>query len=304
MSPLRVRPLLLAALLTLVVAAPSASAGETDTFRFEPVPVGGAARSVFRPALAPGGSASDTARLQNLTDREVTVRVAPADVSVDPDGVVTVAPSGAEPTAAGAWLTVPEGSDAIVLAPRAAVDVPFEVARPADDVAGGTAALVAAEVGDAPAGGGVEVSVRVALLVQVAGEARGGVTLEDVALDVPVSLVPGSATVTATLRNGGTEAVRLTPRAAVTGLTGRVWELVGDPVEVAAGDAAPVTLAWTTVPRLGAAVVPRVEATTTAGAVAGTGPRAVVLPLWLVAVAELAAVRIVLRAWLRERRRA
>jgi hypothetical protein len=99
----------------------------------------------------PGALLRGTARVSNLSDRSVTVRLQPADVTNATNGNADYA--AARPAHAGRWLRL--GAKRVRLAPGAARAVAFTVRVPADAAGGshyaGVVATDAAEVASASA---------------------------------------------------------------------------------------------------------------------------------------------------------
>ncbi|MBW3578982.1 MAG: DUF916 domain-containing protein [Actinobacteria bacterium] len=283
----------LVAAVGLVISAPPADAGETDTFRLQPYPleVGGDVRRAFQLSVEPGATVTDAVELTNLTDQPRRFRLYPADASTDPQtGATAVTAAGASLKGVGSWIDV-ERSD-VAVAPGARELVSFSVARPAGTAATGTGAVVAEEVREAATGPGIDVVFRVAILVDLSGKAAS-LTVDAPNLTVPVALLPSSGTVGTTLHNETLQPVTSTVHFAVHSLTGRSWALQPVTVELAPGERLRVEQDWEAVPRWGGVLRASAEATWSGGAISAQGPRALHPPPWLLAVVILAlAVRV------------
>lgn len=277
---------LLALLFALQVLQSTSHAGETDTFRFEPHPlqVQGQERRAFRFDVPAGGGVTDSVALTNKTDEVRTFRVYGADAAERSEGI-EVEPYGANDDGVGAWITMREPD--ITLLPRESRTIPFTVSRPGDQHAAGLGAVVAEEVREAPKEGGIEVIFRLAIVIQISGDAVG-VRVSEPSLDIPVDPIPSRGTATARVSNGTLQEVDAHVTLEVQSLTGSVWTLPPADVRLGPGASEVVEVPWTTVPRWGG--VFRVQATAEweAGAVTTRGPRRLYPPLWLVALAIVA----------------
>ena len=271
--------------MSTVIAAP-ASAGETDTFRFEPSPVevDGQVRRTFEGAIPPGTAVRDAVALTNKTDETRTFRVFAADAREDPDtGRTGVGSFGAEPTGVGAWISLDGGNSREVTLPgQQRVEIPFEIARPADATIGGLAALVAEEVSQGD-GSGIEVSFRVAILVDARGEpgSEPGLRITELHLDAPLQLLPRNATVRATVLNETSRPTSVEVVFTIEALFGSTWELPAGSFDLGPGQEASIETPWLTVPQTGAVVELSADATWRGGAVVQRTGRTVIMPLWL-----------------------
>jgi GTPase len=272
----------------VVVLAPAARAGETDTFRFEPWPVQvqGHERRTFAFDAAPGETVTDAVRLTNTTDTQRTFRVYAAAAHQDAAGNITPDPYRPDPQSAGAWIAVDGGDELQIDAHDAAV-VTFRVRRPADQPAEGLAAVVAEELAEPSAGAGIQVVYRIAIVVRFGGEATG-LEVGRPVVDLPLALMPSAGEVAVMLTNTTLEPVTATLALEVDGLTGTRWSL--DPVqaELNAGESREVRVPWTSVPRWGGLLRATAAITWERGTIEVAGARRPHPPLWLVALCILA----------------
>lgn len=295
---------LLVVVLSLAIGPVRANAGETETFRLQPHPleVQGQERRTFTFDVPVGGSVSDAVHLTNKTGETRRFRVYGADASRDPEtGTVIVEPAGAPKEGIGSWITV-EHEDVPLLA-SSSETIRFRVDRPRDQHASGIGAIVAEEIQEDPAGAGIEVVFRLAITVELTGDATG-ISVVTPTLDLPIALVPSEGMARTVVSNDTLEPVETQVSFEVESLTGRIWQL--DPVRVRLqpGESTRVSSDWTTVPRWGGAFVASASATWEAGTVSSTSSRTVHPPLWLLAIAiALVGMRGVREMWSRRKER-
>lgn len=280
-----VLPVLALLVVLLAVSPGTADAGETDTFRFQPYPleVQGEERRSFRVSPEPRGTVSDSVLLVNKSSEVRSFRVYAASATVTDSGV-QIPPAHAEPTGIARWIDV-ERSD-IGLLPGTEEVIGFSLTRPPDQPAQGTAAIVAEELVDSEGEPGIDVAYRIAILIEVAGEAAW-LRVTDPHLELPIALVPEGGTAHATLSNDTLGTVEADVTWEIESLTGRVWELEGSAVELEPGESKAVAADWSTAPRWGGTYRVNVEATWSAGTVAARGPRTFYPPLWLLTLVIL-----------------
>ncbi|MBW3663793.1 MAG: DUF916 domain-containing protein [Actinobacteria bacterium] len=280
------RGLITGALVAFLVGTLPAWAGETDTFRFEPTPleVDGEIRRTFDAAIPPGTAVRDAVALTNKTDETRTFRVFAADAREDPDtGRTGVASFGAEPTGVGAWISMDGGNSREVTLPgQQRLEIPFEIARPADATVGGLGALVAEEVAQGE-GSGIEVSFRVAILVDARGDpgSEPGLRISELELHAPLQLLPRNATIRASVRNETSRPTSVEVVFTVEALLGSTWELPAGSFDLEPGQAASIETPWVTVPETGALVEVSADATWRGGTIVERTGRTVIMPLWL-----------------------
>lgn len=274
-----------AAVLTalLVVALPDvATAVETPTFRLTPHPleIQGSERRTFSFDLQSGTAVSDSVMIYNRSDRARTFRVFGADAHPDADGGTSISSFGAA-RAVGSWIDV-EATE-VTLLPRTHEIVDFTLSRPANVEASGMGAVVAEEILDPNGDGGIEVVYRLAILIELAGDATG-LKVATPQLDSPIALVPGTATTRTEVTNDTLQPVDATVRFTVESLTGRQWPLEAVDVQLGAGETVPVQQLWSTMPRWGGFLGVSAEVTWEGGAVAAESPRRAFIPLWVLAI--------------------
>lgn len=290
-GPLR-RALHTALLACLVLAAlaglaPGASAGETESFRFQPHPlrVQGNERRAFQFGLAAGTNASDAVLLLNKAKEPRRFRVYAADAWTDPkSGAVTVASSENPAVGVGSWIVPARGE--VALLPGTSEIIPFTVTRPADQTSEGLGAIVAEEVRDPGAGSGIDLVYRLAILVKMTGDPNG-VRLTEPGLEMPVRFFPSTATAHAPVTNHTLAPVNASVRFEVQSLTGRRWPLEPVSVTLAPGETKDVSQVWSTVPRWGGILGVNADVTWEAGNVRVSGARRAYPALWLVALGIL-----------------
>lgn len=294
--------LLLASIIVLFCPA-SADAGETETFRFQPHPlvVQGHERRTFSYGLPAGASVTDAVQITNKTDDVRRFRVYGADASEDGSGNVTVDEFDAPRDGVGSWIEVAETDHSLL--PRSSGVVPFTLERPPGRTARGVAAIVAEEIAEPDAGGGVQVVFRIAILVRVGGDATG-LVLDDPRLAMPLELVPTAANANVDVTNSTMSQIEADVELTVESLTGREWTLEPISVRLEPGASTVVEGDWSTVPRWGGVFRVRAEANWEAGTITSTGARNLHPPLWLLAGAIAAVgIRGLREMWARRRER-
>lgn len=278
------RPLLVALLVIFIAPATPASAGETDTFRLEPHPlrIDGEARRTFTYSVRPGSAVTDAVRLTNKTPEPRSFRVYAAVAQEHPDtGAIAIAPHHAEPRGVASWIQVEQ--EEVALLPGTSEIVAFSLTRPRDVSSSGTAAIVAEEIRPRTESTGIEVALRVAILIELSGDASW-LQVAEPTLDLPTALVPGDGAVSTTLTNGTLQPIEVDLRWEIESLTGRTWTLQSQTVSLAPEEKIEVSEKWATVPRWGGAFRPTVTADWEAGTVTSAGVRSFFPPLWLLAL--------------------
>lgn len=282
-----VLPILLVAISTLLIVPGNALAGETDTFRLQPHPleVQGAERRSFEVSPEPGGAITDAVLLTNKTDEVRSFRVYAADVKLTEQGGAEIPPAHAEPKGVASWVTL-ERSE-VGLLPGSEEVIRFSLSRPEDEPASGTAAIVAEEVPRDPGRAGIEVNYRIAILIEVTGDAAW-LRISEPELDLPIAFLPSGGIARATLTNETMETVDADIAWEVESLTGRIWQLEDATVQLDPGEVRTIETPWPTVPRWGGAYRVSVDATWAAGTVTGRSARTLHPPPWLLALGILA----------------
>ncbi|WP_336920880.1 WxL protein peptidoglycan domain-containing protein [Aquipuribacter sp. SD81] len=174
--------------------------------------------------LDPGERAEDRFEVENLSDREITFRLAAADGFYTRNGRFDVLASGQESVAAGTWVDLP--GEVTVEAGGTEV-VPFTVtvperAEPGDHAAGITASVLSTQTADDGASVGVESRVGFRVLTRVTGEIAPAASVDVVAAAYDTSwnpFRPGAAVVAFDVVNDGN--TRLLVQGAASGAGGR-----------------------------------------------------------------------------------
>ncbi len=209
---------LLGAVLVLLFAAgsvtPALAAADADTppaVRWSVSPAdesGPDGRIAVEHDIDPGESVSDHFAVRNVSDVQVTFRLAAADGFFTRNGRFDMLPADKESVGSGTWISIP---DDVTVDPGETVVVPFEVAvpetaEPGDHAAGITASVLSVQSGEDGASVGVESRVGFRVLTRVTGELEPRAVVNDVAGTYALSwnpLRPGEVTVTFDVANEG-----------------------------------------------------------------------------------------------------
>lgn len=277
---------LLLALVLVYVSAGRADAVETESFRLEPWPlyVDGYERRSFDYDIEPGTIITDAIRITNKTDQLKRFRVQAADAQRSASGQMSIGGRGSVPRAMGNWITLDRNE--VEIPARSTEVVSFRFERPQDQNVEGFGAIAVEELREAQ-GPGVDVAYRLALIVQLGGEAP---TLKATRPDltIPVRPVPSAGTVSTLLHNETLERTDAVVRFGVSSLTGRIWLLEEVRISLEPGERRRIEQTWTTVPRWGGVLRPEVEVGWQRGSIALAGARSLHPPLWLLALIILA----------------
>lgn len=289
----RVTPL---AVLLLVLMAPVASAGETETFRFDPYPpeVNGERRRTFQLDAAVAATVRESAILVNKTDEPKRYRVYAVDAFEDEDGRIHVANAADPVRGVGTWVGLDPAI--ITVQPATGEIIDFTLERRSE--AGGMAAIVAEEVVEGDEAG-LEVVFRIALLVDARGPADGttGLVVGAPRLHAPPSFLPRQADIVVPVTNETAQPVTARLDVSLESLTGRRFGLAPTEVTLEPGEQQVVTVPWESVPGLPTVVEATAEAQWTGNTVLATSGRMLVLPLWLPTLLVLLTAGLVWRGW-------
>ncbi len=172
--------------------------------------LGGAdVRTYLSHELLPGQSVSDSIALTNHSTTDLTLRIYPTDAYSDPvAGNFSLLAADEAPRDVGTWVRLP--ATEITIPARARAEVPVVVQVPADaepgDHAGGIVTSYASPAFDAE-GDPVVVDARIAMrvYVQIPGERRPAVTIEDISSDFAMGphQLTGTLRTVYTVRNVG-----------------------------------------------------------------------------------------------------
>ncbi|MFF3883652.1 DUF916 domain-containing protein [Streptomyces sp. NPDC001914] len=192
-------------------------------------PAGTADRTAFVIDSAPGVVVKDAVRVSNLSDTPISFQVYGSDAYNTPrDGALAYRQAGEAQTGLGGWLTL--RTNALVIPPRRAADIPFTLSVPADAApgshVGGIVALNNA-VEQAGETSGVDVGIQRAIAVRiqltVAGPLTPGLAVRSVRVRHHAAGTPfggARATLTYTVVNTGNAALQPTVSPDVRGLFG------------------------------------------------------------------------------------
>lgn len=207
-------------------AATDPAAGAT--WQVRPADLDGRSRATFEQSLDPGASSTDTVILTNLGSEPLSLTLSAADIVMTPSGDVTLAADDADPVASQ-WVTL--GADEVTLDPAEAVEVPFDIAPPANAEPGDYAVAILSSAvrpvtGDDGQAAVLDTRVGARLYLRVVGDLRSELTVSDLAVerDAPWwNPLPAPASTDFVVANDGN--VRLDASAVVV-LTGPFgWEL-------------------------------------------------------------------------------
>lgn len=215
----------------LAVSAPPATAAPARVAggSWAVQPAGGSGRPAFVMDSTPGSVVKDAVRVSNLSDAPLSFQVYGADAYNTPrDGALAYRQAGEAQTGIGGWITL--GTNALVIPPGRAADIPFTVNVPADVTpgshVGGIVALNNA-VEQAGATSGVDVGIQRAIAVRiqltVEGPVTPGLAVRSVRVRHRPSAMPfggARATLTYTVVNTGNAALRPTAAPRMQGLFG------------------------------------------------------------------------------------
>lgn len=154
------------ALLAAVVLAQVATADDGASWGIRPADgVHGAARDNFRYTASPGDVVEDVLVVTNHGGSPLTVRVGVSDGELAADGLVELAPVGADPTGLATWVDV--AVESLELAPGEVAEVPFAIRVPEAAQPGPVAGAVVTSSLTEGAESGVAVDRRLAASVVV-----------------------------------------------------------------------------------------------------------------------------------------
>lgn len=195
-------------------------------------PAGATGRAAFVMDAAPGSVVKDAVRVDNLSDAPISFQVYGSDAYNTPrDGALAYRQAGEAQTGLGGWLAL--GTNALVIPPGRAADIPFTLNVPADATpgshVGGIVALNNAveQAGGGDGASGVDVGIQRAIAVRiqltVAGPLTPGLAVRSVRVQHRPAGAPfagARATLTYTVVNTGNAALRPTVSPRVSGLFG------------------------------------------------------------------------------------
>ncbi|MDJ0382171.1 DUF916 domain-containing protein [Streptomyces sp. G-G2] len=323
-TAVRVASACLAALLAALSAAvlggapPAAAAAVragavTGTGSWSVQPAGTTGRPAFVMDSAPGSVVKDAVRVSNLSGAPLSFQVYGSDAYNTPrDGALAYRQAGEAQTGLGSWLTL--GTNALVIPPGRAADIPFTLHVPADATpgshVGGIVALNNA-VEQAGEASGVDVGIQRAIAVRIQLTVEGPVTPGLAVRSVRVRHHPSGtpfagarATLTYTVVNTGNAALRPTVSPRVDGLFGLRHGVIADrtlPL-LLPGQSAEISADWPDAPGLD--YLTASVRVTAPGLPATSAQSGRVVLSWptLDAVAALLAVLAVALGWLRRKR--
>jgi hypothetical protein len=308
--------------LILVLVAPllwlpgPAHASSNGQWAVQPTPgdnAGPAPRTRFHLDGAPGDTITDSVRVQNFTDGEMTFVVHGADAfNTARDGAFGLRSLDDEQVGLGSWIEL--AASTVAIPPHTQADIPFTIRIPDNatpgDHAGGIVA-VDPDVAPAEAGAGVTLGVRqavgVRMYVRVDGPIVPGLVVRDAGMAAPPRVLHrGELPLEFTVANIGNTQVAPRMDVEATGLFGRQLRLVA---ALPAMDLVPGGQTILSTQVAGAwpldVVSVRIDASADGGLVSTTRTRAVVvslLPLALLVL--LAGLPVPLARWRRRRHRA
>lgn len=199
----------------LIVAPVPAQAaddtGDAPEIRWSVVPAdenGPDGRRAVENDLDPGESVDDHFAVRNVSEVEVTFRLAAADGFYTRNGRFDILPADQESVDSGTWISLPE--EVTIPAGETAI-IPFEIsvpdnAEPGDHAAGITASVLSVHTGDDGANVGVESRVGFRVTTRVAGELTPEPVIAGLVGDYTLSwnpIRPGSVTVAFDVENAG-----------------------------------------------------------------------------------------------------
>lgn len=219
----------LLAALSVVVAAPPASAAQNGLYSIQPATISGQnPREWFNYLLNPGATVTDAVTVTNLTTQSIAFNLYTADALNAQGGGFAINTDSAPKRTVGSWITL---SDSLfTLPPHSLANVPFTLRVPKDitpgDYAGG---IVLATVNPAIEKRGnltfdVFNDVGARVYVRIAGPLHPGLAVSKLSVKTHgfAGLVGGpvSSTVTYTLTNTGNQILNPTVRLNVSPLLG------------------------------------------------------------------------------------
>jgi hypothetical protein len=293
--PVRVvAALLVLALLPIVLAGTTGTAGAASNGQWSVFPAdgaGGGRRLDFEPDLAAGHNLDDWFVVTNQTDQPLHFALYAADAFTPEGGGFAIAAPSAPRSDLGGWLALP--IDHLDLDPHRTATVPFAIITPVDAAPGDHAGAIVVQNRDASidTSGSVAVSTLHAVAVRVYCRVAGDLTTR-LAVSKPKVHVdrrlagwfggPVDATVTFTVTNVGNQRLQTTASAKVGGWLGGSRARSRNLGELLPGAAVPVTMhvrgVWPTL-RLHAKV-----SATASGAGAAASRHRWVLPWALIAL--------------------
>lgn len=219
-------------------AAPSAPAAEGDiTWSVEPIQTPDGVRRSFEYTVDPGTQIVDSMVITNSGETSAEFLIYATDAINELEtGAFGLLEREAEPTDAGAWITM--ASDALTIEPGTQAIVPFNLlvpsdATPGEHVAGVIAAVITAGSSD---GAAVELEQRVGARVYltVSGAIEAGVEIEGLTSGFNPEFnpfAPGNVDLSYTLRNSGNLRVDVAQTITVNGPFGiQIAQLTPEPV--------------------------------------------------------------------------
>ncbi len=203
-APLRTAVFLSLFLVSLIAASASEFGGIGGN-PAHPKPEDTRTKQWFIYTLAPGESVEDELLVKNTTNREVTVKLYPADYVQSTDGGFALDQEVEPRDAVGAWVELSETQ--FVMPPSSQTTIPFKITVPNDpklDVGDHMGGILIQEVKEAPEGsGGIQLSVRtgVRIYITIPGEIKEDIQIEDMQIDLDRETRVGI--VTSTIVNKG-----------------------------------------------------------------------------------------------------
>ncbi|MFD3869464.1 WxL protein peptidoglycan domain-containing protein [Streptomyces sp. NPDC058623] len=205
----------------------SSDRASTEAWSVEPTGTGG--RSTFTMDSAPGTVIKDSVRVSNLSPAPLSMQLYGADAYNTPrDGALAYRQAGEAQTGIGTWVSL--ATNAMVIPPGRAADIPFTLTVPADAMPGshigGIVALNNA-VEQAGESSGVDVGIQRAIAVRVQLTVEGpltpGLAVQDLHMDHDPAGRPfaaARATLSYTVVNTGNTALEPTVAPRIRGLLG------------------------------------------------------------------------------------
>lgn len=237
-----------AAVALIALHAAPANAEETAPVTWSVTPAdaeGPDGRAWVELELDPGQSVTDHLAVRNLGTADATFEIAAEDGYLTETGRFNMLPADAESVDAGTWVDV---ADRVTVAAGETAVIPFTVRVPGDAAPGDHAAGIAASirsVGADEQGAALQVESRVGfrVMTRVTGPLIPDLEVADVhAVYRPNAnpFVPGSASVSYTVRNTGNTRIELAPHVSAAGV-GAVVDPSESALEVLPGDERVIT---------------------------------------------------------------
>ena len=204
---------LIAVAFTSAAAVPASAAddaGEPD-IRWSVTPAdesGPDGRAAVEHDIDPGETVSDHFAVRNVSEADVTFRLAAADGFYTRTGRFDMLPADQESVGSGTWISLP---DEVAVPSGETVVIPFDIAvpdtaEPGDHAAGITASILSVQSGEDGASVGVESRVGFRVLTRVTGEIAPAAAVTDLSASYALSwnpFRPGEVTVTFDVVNEG-----------------------------------------------------------------------------------------------------